>query len=67
MGSPCSGLFEKPTDHYHLLVWYDDKTKAQDTAFHKSFYRFKHGIEWKSEKVRSERELCQYIQCEPRE
>ena len=67
MGSPCAGLFEKPTDHYHLIVWLDDGSKPQDLAFHKSFYRFKHAVEWKSEKVRSERGLLQYIQCEPRE
>ena len=65
--SPCSGLFEHPTDHYHLMVWFDDKPKAQDLAFHKRFYQWVHGSEWKSQKVRSERGLLQYMQCEPRE
>ena len=65
--SPCSGLSEHPTDHYHLIVWFDDKSKAQDLAFHKRFYQWQHGSDWKSEKVKSERRIVQYIQCEPRE
>ena len=65
--SPCSGLFEEPTDHYHMMVWFDDKSKAQDKAFHKWFYRYVHGKQWKSQTVRSERGLLQYMQCEPRE
>ena len=43
------------------------RSKPQDLAFHKRFYQFKHGIEWISEKIRSERGMLQYIQCEPRE
>ena len=65
--SPCSGLFEHPTDHYHLVVWFDDKSKAQDLAFHKRFYQWQHGSDWRSEKVKSERGIVQYIQCEPQE
>ena len=66
--SPCSGLFEEPTDHYHLLVWFDDGAgKAMDKGFHKWFYRFMHGKQRKSQSVRSERAMLQYIQCEPRE
>ena len=66
LNAPCTGLFEEPYDHYHLIVWYSDQVTAHNTAFHRKFYKMKAGEEWKSEKVRSERGLCQYIQCEPR-
>ena len=29
--SPCSGLFEAPTDHYHLIAWFVDKAKSCKT------------------------------------
>ena len=66
LNAPCSGLFEEPYDHYHLIMWYSDQVTAHNTAFHRRFYKMKAGEEWKSEKVRSERGLGQYIQCEPR-
>ena len=67
LNSPCSGLFQLPTDYFHLVVWFKDVSKPHDLAFHKRFYQWKHGSDWKSQRVPSERGILQYIQCEPRE
>ena len=64
--APCAGLFEEPTDHYHLIVWFADSTKPTDLAFHRRFYNWVNGKEWKSE-IASVRAILQYIQCEPRQ
>lgn len=63
---PCHGLFETPIDHYHLIVYYTDCPKPTDTTFHRRFYQFMSGKEWKSNTIRSERGMMQYIMCEPR-
>lgn len=62
-----SVLFEQPTDHYHLVVWFEETSKPADLAFHRRSYNWVHGLEWNSSKVCSERGIVQYIQCEPRE
>lgn len=66
MDAPCDGLFEKPTDHYHLLVYYSDCPKPTDMGFHRRFYQWTNGKTWKSAAICSERGRLQYIQCEPR-
>ena len=65
--APCAGVFEEPTDHYYLIVWFLDTAKPTDLAFHRRFYNWVHGKEWKSEKIQSVRAILQYIRCEPRQ
>lgn len=65
--APCNGLFETPIDHYHLILYYLDCPKPTDTSFHRRFYQFMSGKQWKSNSIRSERGMMQYIMCEPRQ
>lgn len=49
-----------------MIIYYTDCTKPTDTSFHRRFYQFNAGEDWKSAIIRSERGMMQYIMCEPR-
>lgn len=66
LDATCNDLFDVPTDHWHLLVWYQ-MAKPTDTGFHRAFFSAGKRFEnWKSQLIKVPTSMMQYVQCEPR-
>ena len=62
----CQDMWDTPTDHWHLLVWFKCG-KPTDSKFHRKFFECtKKGVSWNSSLIYKPTSMMQYVQCEPR-